>query len=62
MRKHKSKIKYEREVCIHKGFAEGVNFTKEIIVNKLKDDIQNGTIVIVKGSDKIFDIINSVGN
>ena len=58
MRKYESRIKHEREVCIHKGFAEGVNFTKETIANKLKDNIQNGTIVIEKGSDKLFDIIN----
>lgn len=43
------------------GFVEGLECTKEIISNELKDAIQNGTIVIAKGSDKLFDIIDSVG-
>lgn len=43
------------------GFVEGLECTKEIIVNELKDAIQNGIIVIAKGSDELFNIIESVG-
>ncbi len=34
---------------------------KKIITNELKEAIQNGIIVIEKGSDRLFEIINSVG-
>lgn len=34
---------------------------KKIIINELNNDIQNGEIVIAKGSDRIFEIINSIG-
>lgn len=43
------------------GFVEGVFETKEIITDSLKDAIQNNTIVILKGKEKLFDIIDSVG-
>ena len=43
------------------GFVEGLECTKDIIINELKDAIQNGAIIIEKGADKLFDIIDSVG-
>ena len=61
MGKHESRLERERKSYHTMGFVEGLECTKEIITNELKDAIQNGTIVIVKGSDKLFDIINSVG-
>lgn len=42
------------------GFVEGVECAKENITNELKDAIQNGTIVISKGADKLFEIIDSI--
>ena len=59
--KHESRLKRECQTYKTIGFVEGLNCTKEIIINELKDAIQNGTIVIEKGSDKLFEIINSVG-
>ena len=61
MEKHESRIERERKSFHTMGFVEGLECTKEIITNELKDAIQNGTIVITKGSDKLFDIIDSVG-
>ena len=43
------------------GFVEGLVTAKEIIADELKDAIQNGTIIITKGSERIFEIIDSVG-
>ncbi len=43
------------------GFADGVSETKGIITNLLKDALQNDEIVISKGIENLFDIINSVG-
>lgn len=43
------------------GFAVGVSEKKGIITNLLKDALQNDEIVISKGSENLFDIINSVG-
>ena len=31
-------------------------------MNELKDAIQNNVIVIEKGADKLFEIIQSIGN
>ena len=61
MEKHESRIERERKSCHTRGFVDGIECTKEIITNELKDAIQNGTIVITKGSDKLFSIIESVG-
>ncbi len=61
MAKHESRLERERETYKTMGFVEGLNCVKEIITNELKDAIQNGTIVIEKGSDKLFEIIDSVG-
>lgn len=61
MEKYESRIGRERKASRVMGFVEGVECTKEIITNELKDAIQNGVIVIAKGSDKLFEIINLVG-
>ena len=61
MAKHESRLERERQTYKTIGFVEGLDCTKEIITNELKDAIQNGTIVIEKGTDKLFEIIQSVG-
>ena len=61
MKKHESRIERERKTKYVIGFVEGVECTKKIITNELKEAIQNGIIVIEKGSDRLFEIINSVG-
>lgn len=57
----KEELETERKVCLAMGIAEGVACTKELITNQLKDAIQNGTIIISQGTDKLFEIIDSVG-
>lgn len=59
--KHESRLERERKTQHTMGFVEGLECTKEIISNELKDAIQNGIIVIEKGADKLFEIIDSVG-
>lgn len=59
---YKSRLEQEKHRYKSIGFVEGLNCTKEIIRNELKDAIQNGTIVIEKGSDKLFEIIDSIGS
>jgi len=59
--KHESRLEREKKTHHTMGFVEGLECTKEIITNELKDSIQNGTIVIQKGADKLFEIIDSVG-
>lgn len=61
MNKHESRLESERKEKHVMGFVEGVECTKEIITNELKDAIQNRTIIIEKGSEKLFEIIDSVG-
>lgn len=61
MDKHESRLAREKNVSHTMGFVEGIECTKEIITNELIDAIQNGIIIIDKGSDKLFEIINSVG-
>lgn len=61
MAKHESRLERERKSYHNMGFIEGIECTKEIITDELKDAIQNGTIVIAKGSDNLFNIIASVG-
>lgn len=62
MKKHESRLEREKNTSHITGFIEGVECTKEIITNKLKRAIMDGTIVITEGSDTLFEIINSVGN
>ena len=62
MAKQESRLQRERQVHKVRGFIEGIDCTKEIITNELKDAIENGLIVIEKGADKLFEIIQSVGN
>lgn len=62
MEKHESRLKREKETSYTTGFVKGVECTKEIITNELKDAIKSRSIIITKGSDRIFKIINSVGN
>lgn len=57
----KEEFEIERKVCLAMGLAEGVSCAKELITNQLKDAIQNGTIIISKGADKLFEIIDLVG-
>ena len=61
MGRHESRLTREKKTSQTMGFVEGLECTKEIITKELKDAIQNGTILISKGSDKLFDIIDSVG-
>lgn len=58
---HESRLEREKKTAHTMGFVEGLECTKDIIINELKDAIQNGTIIIEKGADKLFDIIDSVG-
>lgn len=44
----------------HTGFAEGVKIHSENIANSVKQEIENGTIKIEYGKDRLFSIINSV--
>ena len=62
MAKHESRLEHERQTYKTIGFVEGINCTKEIIMNELKDAIQNNVIVVEKGADKLFEIIQSIGN
>ena len=62
MAKQENRLEQERQTYKTRGFVEGLDCTKEIITNELKDAIQNGTIVIEKGADKLFEIIQSVSN
>lgn len=57
----KKELDTERKVCLAMGISEGVACAKELITNQLKDAIQNGTIIISKGADKLFEIIDLVG-
>jgi len=57
--RHESRL--EKKTHHTMEFVEGIECTKEIITNELKDAIQNGTIVIQKGADKLFKIIDLVG-
>lgn len=59
--KQESRLEIERKAQHTMGFVEGLECTKEIITNELEDAIQSGTIVIAKGSEKFFEIIDSVG-
>lgn len=59
--KHESRLQRDKQESHTMGFIEGLECTKKIITNELKDSIQNGTIVILKGADKLFEIIDSVG-
>lgn len=58
---YESRLERERKSNHVTGFVEGLECAKGIIANELKDAIQNGTIVVSKGADKLFDIINRVG-
>lgn len=59
--KHKSKKQRNIKASSTQGFVEGLECAKTIITDELKDAIQNGTIVISKGADNLFEIINSIG-
>ncbi len=61
MKKHESRLEREKKTSHRMGFVKGIECTKEIITNELKDAIQNGEIIIAKGSGRLFAIINSVG-
>ncbi len=61
-KEHESRLERERNTAHISGFVEGVEATKEIIIKELKDAIQNGTIVIERGADKVFEIVESVGD
>ena len=54
MKKNESRIEREKKESHVMGFVEGVECTKEIITNKLKEAMQNGIIVITKGSDRLM--------
>ena len=42
-----------------RGFEDGKREKQENIINALKDAIQNGSIIIESGSEKLFEIINN---
>lgn len=56
-------MQYERNpICDSKakykeGFADGKKIAVSLIEDALKDAIQNGTIVIEKGADRLFETI-----
>lgn len=56
-----SRLQEEKHSSELKGFVEALEITKEIIKNELIDAIQNGTIVIERGNEKLFEIIDNVG-
>lgn len=52
--------KKDLEHSCYTRFAEGVKIHSENICNSLKQKIENGTIKIECGAEKLFEIINSV--
>lgn len=61
MAKHESRLERERATFHTMGFVDGLTCTKEIIITNLQQAIENGTIVVTKGKQELFDIIESVG-
>ena len=61
MKKYESRMEREKRAIQAIEFVEGLECAKKIIINELNDTIQNGAIVITKGSDRLFEIINSIG-
>ena len=62
MKKHVSRLDLERANSHVVGFVEGLNVTKEITLQKLREAINTKKIVILKGENVIFDIIVSIGS
>ncbi len=46
------------EARYYRGFADGVTMYSENIINSIRQEIENGTIKIEYGYDKLFEIIN----
>ena len=62
MKKHVSRLDLERANSYVIGFVEGLNVTKEITLQKLREAINTKKIVILKGENVIFDMIESIGS
>lgn len=52
--------KEDLEHSYYTGFAEGVRIHAENISNSLRQEIENGTIKIDYGADRLFEIINFI--
>lgn len=62
MKKHVSRLDLERANSYVVGFVEGLNVTKEITLQKLREAINTKKIVILKGENVIFEMIESIGS